>query len=362
MNCYIHIPFCASKCGYCAFYSEAGANEEKTERYLAHLIKEIEYFAESGTVCETLYVGGGTPTLLNCRQLEQLLTLLSEKVRFADGAERSIEANPETLSKDKIEILRGFFTRISVGVQSFNADHRLKIGRKCSQKALENALEMVRDANFPHWNVDLMYALPGQSAKEWENELRRAAETGVDHISCYSLTAEEGSLLGWSFTEDDERGAEFYQLAEDVLADYGIKRYEISNYAANGAECRHNCNVWRGGLLRGFGPAAAGFDGVDRSVETSSLDKWLSGCAPEKDIVEKSVRLNEIFAVNLRTVAGWSKAEWECVPHADKWEMRLKAAEKAASVFPGCLCISDEVIKLSGRGLLFWNEIAQEFF
>ena len=116
MNCYIHIPFCASKCGYCAFYSEAGAGEEKIDRYLAHLEGEIERFAETGTVCETLYVGGGTPTLLNCRQLEKLLTLLSKKVTFADGAERSIEANPETLSKDKIDILCGFFTRISVGV------------------------------------------------------------------------------------------------------------------------------------------------------------------------------------------------------------------------------------------------------
>ena len=115
-------------------------------------------------------------------------------------------------------------------------------------------------------------------------------------------------------------------------------------------------------MLRGFGPSAAGFDGVDRIIETSSLDSWLAGCAPERDIVEKNVRLTEIFAVNLRTVAGWSRAQWESVPYADEWEMRLSAAGKAAALFPGCLCISDDVIKLSGRGLLFWNEIAQEFF
>ena len=360
MNYYIHVPFCAAKCGYCAFYSEAGADTAAIDAYLAHLICELE--SVSPEVVETLYIGGGTPTLLDRSRLERLMEFIRSRFSFAPDAEISIEANPETLDAEKVALLRHYFTRISLGVQSFNADLRKRIGRRCSQEKLLNAIELIRRANFPHWNCDLMYALPGQDRAMWKNDLHQAAQLGVDHISCYALTPEENSRLGAELVEDDERGVEFYHLAQEVLHRYGIERYEISNYAAPGGVCRHNSSVWRGGLLRGFGPAAAGFDGVNRIIQTESITGWLNGDAPEIDRIAPELRLNEIFAVNLRTVAGWTPELWAQVPGADDWTKRLEIAGNLQKIFPQDLLISENSIKLTENGLLFWNSIAQELF
>lgn len=360
MNYYIHVPFCAVKCGYCAFYSEAGAALPQIDAYLERLEKELSGVPDERV--ETLYVGGGTPTLPDISRLERLIGILSDKLTFVPDAEISIEANPETLDERKIELLRRFFNRISLGVQSFDPGLRERIGRRCSQEKLLAAMEMVRAAAFPHWNCDLMYALPGQSRVMWEEDLHRAGNSGVDHISCYALTPEENALLGAELVEDDERGTEFYHIAQQILSSYGIRRYEISNYAKAGCSCRHNLAVWRGGLLRGFGPAAAGFDGENRMIQVESLQAWLAGTPPESDVISREARLNEIFAVNLRTVAGWNQAAWEGVPRADSWEQRLDAAGKLQKIFPECLIVEADNIKLTEKGLLFWNSIAQELF
>ncbi|MCI5779201.1 MAG: radical SAM family heme chaperone HemW [Lentisphaeria bacterium] len=358
MNCYIHVPFCAAKCGYCAFYSEVCAASPRHDRFLEHL----EFHLSRARLPEvtTLYLGGGTPTLLDAARLRQLIEILQTHLRFAADAERSVEANPETLTAEKIELLRNFFTRISLGVQSFDGELRRRIGRKCGDAALLRALKRVREAQFPHWNCDLIYAIPGQTPEEWRRDLIAAAESGADHVSCYSLTPEPEAALGSDFREDDEREAEMFALAETVLRPYGIERYEISNYARPGAECRHNLNVWRGEKLAGFGPSAADFDGRVRHREPASLDAWLNGAAPEADEIPWTRRLNEIFAVNLRTVAGWTDRMWAALPGADRWEERLKIAEKVKKIRPGMLTITPKRIKLSATGLLFWNDVAQE--
>lgn len=355
MNCYIHVPFCAVKCGYCAFYSEAGASFSQMERWLDALAKRIvpEHLA-------TLYVGGGTPALLPEELLSRFISLLREKFTFAPGAELSIEANPETLTAAKVELLRSFFTRISLGVQSFDGELRQKIGRRCSDKALSDAVTMLKEAKFPHWNCDLIYSLPDETPENWERDLHTVAQCGVDHVSCYSLTPERSAILGREFAVDDERERRMYETAGEILQSYGIERYEISNYAVPGCECRHNINVWRGGLLRGYGPSAADFDGVDRHIAVESLADWLKGADPETDHIAPEKRLNEIFAVNLRTVAGWDPGSWQAVPGSDPWSKRLELAGKAAEIFPECLQIRDSEIKLSPGGLLFWNDIAAE--
>lgn len=308
----------------------------------------------------TLYIGGGTPTMLDEDQLARFIGILCDKFTFLPGCERSIEANPETLSEKKVNLLRSFFTRISLGIQSFDPELRKKIGRNCSCQALQTAIDLIKDADFPHWNCDLIYSLPDEKSADWERDLHLAAQTGADHISCYSLTPERSAILGREFSVDDEREAEMYLLSEKILLAYGIRRYEVSNYARAGAECQHNLSVWRGGLLRGYGPSAADFDGVDRHIEVESLEKWLNGDAPETDHIDHPARLNEIFAVNLRTVAGWSRELWSRVNGADKWENRLDIAGKAAEIYPECLQITGNEIKLSPKGLLFWNEIAAE--
>ncbi|MBE6355728.1 MAG: coproporphyrinogen III oxidase family protein [Lentisphaerae bacterium] len=355
LNCYIHVPFCASKCGYCAFYSESGTSVGQIDAYLDHLSEVIV-----PETLETLYIGGGTPTIFDLPRLARFVGILDDKFAFIPGAERSIEANPETLTAEKVALLRKFFTRISLGVQSFDPALRMRIGRKCSQQALDNAIELIREADFPHWNCDLIYSLPDENEAQWENDLHRAVQLGVDHISCYSLTAERTAALGAEFIEDDIREKAMYEKAQEILSACGICRYEISNYARSGSECRHNVNVWCGGLLRAYGPTAAGFDGIDRFTGADTLEAWLAGTPPEIDRIAPEKRLNEIFAVNLRSVAGWTPGSWSLVPNSDNWTNRVEIARKTAQKYPGCLQISPDGIKLSADGLLFWNDIAAD--
>lgn len=358
MNYYFHIPFCRSKCGYCAFYSEPAPAPDLIDRYLDHLERQL---AEHPLPpAESVYLGGGTPTLLSVPQLERLFAI-SERFLVPRGdCEISIEANPETMDADKVALLRGHVTRISLGVQSFSAVQRKILGRRCGDDALSRALTLIGKAGFPHWNIDLIYGIPGETAERWREDLVRAAGTGIDHLSCYSLTPEENSRLGTSFAVDDDAAEEMYEMIPDLLAPYDIRRYEISNYSRPGSECRHNLNVWRGGLLRGFGPSAAGFDGRDRMTETESLAGWLVGTPPELDHIPLPARLAEIFAVNLRTVDGWTPEFWAAVPDADPWRVRLAAVEKLRCNMPESWWkISPGRIKLSDEGLVFWNDIAE---
>ena len=359
VNYYFHLPFCHSKCGYCAFYSVPAPGVESINAYLDHLERQLEA-ATPLPPAETVYLGGGTPTLLSLSQLERLFDML--KCFIAPGAECeiSVEANPETLDEAKVELLRETVTRISLGVQSFSAERRRILGRRCSDDALATAIDLLRRAGFPHWNIDLIYGIPGETPEMWREDLRRAADCGVDHLSCYSLTPEEGSRLGASFAVDDDAALAMYETIPEALAPYGIRRYEISNYARPGAECRHNVNVWRGGLLRGFGPTAAGFDGRDRMTEAPTLEAWLAGVPPEFDRIPPERRLAEIFAVNLRTVEGWTPELWRSVPRADTWEERSSIVMKLKHDLPEAWWkITPKRIKLSAEGLCFWNDIAE---
>ncbi len=357
MNYYIHVPFCRNKCGYCAFYSEPAPAPFQITAYLRELERRMPEAAEPP---KTIYIGGGTPTLLSCRELERLFVLLRQRLHPDADCEISMEANPETLSPEKLGIIRSFVSRFSVGIQSFHPELRGTLGRDCTQHALEQSLEWISQARFPHWNCDLIYAIPGQTREMWIADLQRTATLGADHISCYNLTREEGARLAASWQISEEDGTEWWQLTGELLKDYGINRYEISNYSFPGAECRHNCNVWRGGRLCGIGPAAASFDGTKRFTEPPSLAEWLTGTPPEIDSISVEERLNEIFAVNLRTVSGWTPESWRRVPHADPWEMRLgKMAEIRRHFPPEWIAISPERITLSKPGLLFWDSIAE---
>lgn len=357
MNYYIHVPFCASKCGYCVFYSESAPGNDIQERYLNKLFSDLE---RSEFRTSTIYIGGGTPTLFNAERLERFLETVCSRLEPDDQTEISIEANPETLTPEKVAVLKKFVSRISTGVQSFSEENRQILGRRCSSYQLEKALDLVASAAFPHWNCDLIYAVPGQDLKNWEYEFDVLERYPVDHVSCYNLTREEGALLSDRLVPDMETAIELEKITLARLEARGIFQYEVSNYAVPGAECRHNVNVWKGGLLRGFGPSAAGFDGIDRMSEAASIEKWLAEVPAEIDHIPQNERLNEIFAVNLRTVSGWRKEDWIAVPHADPWQNRLSLACKTEKLYPGCFVITADSVKLSPEGLSFWDTIAEE--
>jgi len=353
LNIYIHVPFCRTKCGYCVFYSSSDLS--LIDRYLDHLERQLK--AQSRVAVETLYVGGGTPTVLALAQLERLTGMLTRYLDLGHCREISMEANPETLDADKVKLLQTFATRISLGVQSFDPAMRKLLGRDCSQQALTKSLSLIAGAGFSHFNLDLIYAVPGQSVKDWEQELVSVCEWPVDHLSCYSLTPEEGALLTSGWTVDDDLSLSMWELAGDFLQTRNWARYEISNYAKPGGRCQHNVNVWHGGKLLGLGPAAASFDGVDRYTQVGSLAKWLAGAPPEFDRIPRSQRLDEIFAVNLRTVDGWQKSEWEAFSGANDWFTRRQALRQLP---PDLYEIGETSIRLSPEGLLLWNEIAEK--
>ena len=321
-------------------------------------LRRLEETFFPDTPAETIYIGGGTPTLLPAAQLERLLKLIHTRLAPPAGTEISCEANPETLDREKIALLRRYVSRISLGVQSFDPAVRRNIGRNCSGEALDRALELVAEAGFPHWNMDLIFALPGQTPEGFFAGVERAVAAGADHLSCYALTAEENAAL--RLPEDDDLAAEMIPRIARFMEDRGLPRYEISNFARPGAECRHNCNVWRGGLLAGIGPGACGFDGKDR-WRNVLLEPWLRGKAPERDAIAPGARLDEIFAVNLRTAAGWTEALWRQVPGADGWAARLELFRAVAASFdPKWFRLSNERIALTGDGMMFWNTVAGE--
>ena len=348
MNAYIHVPFCRKKCAYCAFYSLPAADRDMVERYLNKITAELR---DCPHRFSTVYLGGGTPTLLEERDLERIFSIL----RTEPGAEISIEANPETLTPAKLAMLANYANRLSIGVQSFSEEKRRKLGRDCSDKAIRAALDCTA---FPHRNLDLMYAVPGDTADAFRQDLRLAITSGVDHISCYSLTPEEQTAFAGTVIDEDA-SADLWKLAGDTLGEAGIFRYEVSNYARPGAECRHNVNVWRGEKLLGFGPAAASFDGEQRYSQIASIPRWLAGDPPEWDRIPADARRREIFAVNLRTVAGWQKKEFLSLPGATEteWQNFLQILQTFP---PSFTALAPEQIRLTESGLLFWDDIASE--
>ena len=357
MQFYLHVPFCRNKCGYCAFYSIPNAPEEWRKRYLAKVTETLQtiHFPEE---VESVYIGGGTPTLLQTSELQGLFEDLLHYLPLRSGAEWSIEANPETLDGEKLDCLRRYGNRISVGIQSFQPEKRRLLGRDCSCLAIENALEGIRSRGFPHFNCDLIYAIPGQTMDDFRSDLERAAATGADHISCYSLTPEEGTRLA-GIGIDEETSAAMWQMAGKVLAEKGFRRYEISNYARPGGECYHNSAVWRGSLLRGIGPAAASYDGTDRTTECADLCQWLADTPPERDVLDRESRLREIFAVNLRTADGWRRSDFLALPGADEALWR----ELTAMPLPPQWVKNGETehFALTEEGMLFWDEAAMTF-
>ncbi len=349
---YIHVPFCRRKCGYCAFYSVTGeeASPRMQEAWLERLAGEMcrRRFAKP---MRSIYFGGGTPTLPDTGFLKRLRGVCEMLLKWDEGTEITFEANPETLDDEKLEFLSGFATRLSVGVQSFDSERRLRLGRECSREAIDRALSRAA-GSFRHLNVDLICGLAGDDPELWRRELTLAAEAGADHVSCYELTPEEQAALRFP-APDADAGERLWRSAGEILSGFGIRRYEISNYARPGGECRHNLAVWDGEPLCGIGPSASGFDGVDRWTERSDLAEWLAHRYPVWDVIAPEKREAEIFAVGLRRTAGWDETTAEKRFSAGL----LAAASELKNQFPK-LFAPGRGFALSEAGLLLWNEIA----
>lgn len=322
LSLYIHIPFCVRKCGYCDFLS-APADEKARDRYVQALLMEIERYRGTETAdrkIKTLYIGGGTPSILSVNQLDCIIQKIKCTFNFCDDIEASMEMNPGTASKEKCRALYQMgINRLSIGLQSTNDMELKTLGRIHSYEDFLNTYTWCREAGFQNINVDLMAALPYQTVESYTTGLRKIIRLAPEHISAYSLILEEGTPFYQKYNSgcyplpDEEQERLMYRETEQILAQAGYERYEISNYAKKGYACRHNLVYWQGGDYLGLGLGSSSYmDGV-RFHNTTDLNPYVNQGAYVEDREELSVqaKMEEFMFLGLRVMAGVSGTEFE---------------------------------------------------
>ncbi|MCJ7796059.1 MAG: radical SAM family heme chaperone HemW [Thermoleophilia bacterium] len=311
---YVHVPFCRSRCSYCDFASEPIGPHMRAGRvaaYVAALRAQLERESPClGLPLETAYLGGGTPTSLPPDLLFPLVQAVARLVER--GGEFTVETTPSTADERTLAGLReAGATRLSLGVQSFAPALRRALGRRCTDAELDLALTAVRDSGFEEWNVDLIFGIPGQSWEQAQADLRAAAAVHPTHISLYDLTYTTHYAAGVA-TESgpaarDEAAAfaeEHYADATVLLESAGYRRYEVSNYALPGHECRHNLAYWRGDDYLGIGASAVSTLGLARRMNPGTVAAYLAGDRPEIEPLTAEIRLFERAMLGLRTTEG----------------------------------------------------------
>lgn len=328
LELYLHIPFCIRKCSYCDFLSFA-ADESLKERYAGQLIEEIH--AKSAAFADreisTLFIGGGTPSILKAESLAQIMAAVRADFALAADCEATIEANPGTLTADWLETCRAAgLNRLSLGLQSADDGELRTLGRIHTWEQFLASYGMVRRAGFENVNVDLMSALPGQSLASWERSLREVTALEPEHISAYSLIVEEGtpfcerySGAGAKLLPDEDTERAMYRAAKEILGRAGFERYEISNYAKPGRACRHNIGYWTGEEYLGLGLGAASYVDGWRFSNTGDMERYLAAGRAEmcKAAFYENVtrtteqsRMEEFMFLGLRMVRGVPEDEF----------------------------------------------------
>jgi oxygen-independent coproporphyrinogen III oxidase len=313
---YIHVPFCAHKCGYCDFASLAGV-DHLADRYLLALEREIETSLVEPQEVDTIFVGGGTPTRLDAAQLRALCTIINKWLVLAPGGEWTVEANPGTIDAEKAEVLaQAGVDRISLGAQSFQPRLLEVLEREHGRGQVEAALDVVRP-RFARWSLDLIFGVPGSTQEQWRDDLETALSFEPSHLSCYGLVFEKGTAL-WNqkqsgivqpVGEDLERL--MYETTIERLAEAGLSMYEISNFCRPGQESRHNLVYWANDAYFGFGVGAARYLRGARSINTRDLVAYLkraeagqSATGPHEELTPEERARETAMLMLRRTQAG----------------------------------------------------------
>lgn len=341
LELYIHIPFCVKKCDYCDFLS-ASAGPELRRDYVQALLREIRGLGNTEIrEVTTVFLGGGTPSLLEGEEIEEIFSALREKFRFSEKAEVTMEANPGTLTRKMLECCRkAGVNRLSLGLQSTHNRELRSLGRIHSFADFQESFFQAREAGFSNINLDLMFAIPGQTRESWNRSLRTAAELGPEHISAYSLIIEEGTPFAQRRLElpDEDTEYEMYEDTAEILGDYGYRQYEISNYAREGFACRHNIGYWKRTQYLGLGLGSASLlsgelmnclDGKKREEgqagaaeeyrwkHTESMEEYLRDShrqellRREKTVLTEKNRQEEFMFLGLRMTEGISQREFQ---------------------------------------------------
>lgn len=377
---YIHIPFCFHKCHYCDFYSFVDTHDRQ-EPFVARLERELAALAPfaGGLPLRTLFVGGGTPSLLRpdlWRRLLQRLAASFDTSAFGVGAgEFTVECNPETVTPELLDILAsGGVNRLSFGAQSFEPGHLKTLERWHDPASVARAIDLARAAGFRRLSIDLIFGIPGQTVPQWRDDLRRALELRLDHLSCYNLTYEQGTAMtarlkrGEFSPADEDTEVEMFGVTLDTLGAAGLRRYEISNFARPGEESRHNLAYWRQDQWLAAGPSASGHFAGRRWKNVARIDEYLSfddaGFGPVSEIEPPDPRraLVERVMTGLRLAEGIPLSELDaqiraCVP--ERAASIGRAADRLAS--SGLLTRSDGRLILTDAGFMLVNRVALDF-
>jgi oxygen-independent coproporphyrinogen-3 oxidase len=367
LGLYVHVPFCASTCDFCAFYQRVPTAGD-VEKFLRGVESEAALAAWPRPVT-TVFWGGGTPGLLAPRDLARL----AEIVRARCGGEPeewTVELAPGSVTRERLAALReAGVTRVSLGVQSFQPALLDALGRQHTREKILAAHDLVRAAGFRSVNLDLMFALPGQTADEWAADVREAVALAPDHLSTYCLTFEEDTKLWLKLSQgrvklDTEREAALYEATWAQLAAAGYAHYEVSNFARPGHACRHNLNTWHMHEWIGLGPSAASQHAGWRGANVADLEQWLAHVAASRRMTEDRVMLTpELLAEDalifgLRMNAGVDLAPWRARAPAAPWAVvEDTLATLAAGEF---LVRTGDTVRLTDRGRLIADTVATE--
>ncbi|MDO4943068.1 MAG: radical SAM family heme chaperone HemW [Lachnospiraceae bacterium] len=319
LSLYIHIPFCIQKCKYCDFLSFS-ADEEDRNSYVQELQKEIvwksRWTGEYQVI--SIFFGGGTPSLLNTDQMEKLLASIYQNYDVIEDVEITVEANPGTLSKEKLTAYRqSGINRLSIGLQSSDNRELAMLGRIHTYEQFLENFSLAREIGFQNINIDLMSAIPGQTIESYQKTLNKIVMLNPEHISAYSLIVEEGTPLAddsglLEKLPDEDCDREMYQLTKVYLQQFGYERYEISNYAKKGKECTHNMVYWTGGDYLGFGLGASSYFQGQRFCNGNHLKHYrYDDDKHQLQILNQDDKIEEFMFLGMRMAKGISKKEFE---------------------------------------------------
>ena len=408
LELYVHIPFCVKKCAYCDFLSAPADAQERT-LYIEALTREIRSRKSDYEMYQvsTVFLGGGTPSVLETDDIGGIFRALLDSFDIAKDAEITMEVNPGTVTEEKAAAWKKYgVNRLSIGLQSVNDDELKMLGRIHTYKEFLRTWKIVRRAGFENVNIDLISAIPGQTLRSWERTLRTVANLKPEHISAYSLIVEAGTPFYEQYRENaEERGedsrkhgstlssgqdylpplpdedteCEIYKTTEKILAEYGYHRYEISNYAKAGYECRHNLGYWERKEYLGLGLGASSLISECRFHNTNDMEKYLgcyggaagdmqscsqmqSGITDIREDVECLTvedRMEEFMFLGLRKMEGISMAEFRAAFGKDIRDVYGEQLRKLSG--QGLIEVSDERIRLTERGIDISNYVFSEF-
>ena len=368
---YVHVPFCVVKCGYCDFNSYVVDDRSVHDRFLDALDAELDC-RWRGEAPVSIFIGGGTPSLLEPERLQRLFSILASHVQLHECREVTMEANPESLTLEKARQARAAgVTRMSIGVQSFHAHHLRFLDRAHSAERAEEAFGLLRAAGFSNISLDLMFGIPGETRAEWRADLDRALALQPDHLSCYNLTFEPGTrlyrdLLREQVSANDQEDDRWMFLhTRERLADAEFTAYEVSNFAGRGGVCVHNDHYWLQGDYTGVGPGASSHRRGVRTTNLKAVEAWAEAalarepCAGSAETLRPRQRASEAVWLGIRRVEGIDLQAAEA--RLEVPLRRLFAGVTEAHQRSGSVDFDGRVLRLTAAGLLMADRVGSDY-